>query len=103
MGHNTLAAKAILETLQAKKYTLIYNSYKDKNYKEILQLLKPIIESVELISIEDERGESLEIMQNTLESLGIPNGLHREILVEKNYLVFGSFSVVEAFLRGRDE
>ncbi len=103
VGHNTLAAKAILETLQAKKYTLIYNSYKDKNYKEILQLLKPIIESVELISIEDERGESLEIMKNTLESLGIPNGLHREILAEKNYLVFGSFSVVEAFLRGRDE
>ncbi len=103
VGHNTLAAKAIVETLQGKKYILVYNSYSDKNYTEILKLLKPIIESVEVIGIEDKRGESLLVMQETLNILDIKNTLHTKIVEEKNYLVFGSFSVVEAFLKGQDE
>lgn len=103
VGHNTLAAKAIAKTLQGEKYRLIYNSYKDKNYREILTTLQPIIESVELIEIENERVESIDVMQEILNKLGINHSLHKEIIKEKKYLVFGSFSVVEAFLKMRNE
>lgn len=103
VGHNTLAAKAIAKTLQGEKYRLIYNSYKDKNYREILITLQPIIESVELIEIENERVESIDVMQEFLNKLGINHCLHKEIIKEKKYLVFGSFSVVEAFLKMRNE
>ena len=103
VGHNTFAATAIVESLKGFKYTLVYNSYKDKNYKEILTILKPIIEEVQIIAITDERGESLVLMQETLEYLGIKSSLFQEIQEEKSYLVFGSFSVAEAFLREIDE
>ena len=103
VGHNVLAATSIVESLKGFKYTLVYNSYKDKNYREILQILKPIIKEVEIIKIDDTRGESLEIMQSVLESLGMKHTLFSEIQVDKNYLVFGSFSVAEAFLKGRNE
>ena len=102
VGHNTLAATAIAKSLQGAKYTLVYNSYRDKNYRDILSILRPIIESVELISIKDERAESLEVLEQTLESLEIEYKNFSEIKGSKNYLVFGSFSVVEAFLKGEN-
>ena len=102
VGHNTLAARAIAKSLQGSKYTLVYNSYRDKNYKEILTLLRPIIESVELIKVDDERAENLELLEETLESLDIKYKNFSEIEESKNYLVFGSFSVVEAFLKSEN-
>ena len=99
VGHNPLAAKAILDALKGEKYVLVYNSYKDKNYKEILRILKPIIESVELIKIVDARAVEKEILQETLKELGIVYSSFEKIDEEKKYLVFGSFSVAEAFLK----
>ncbi|QSZ43053.1 bifunctional folylpolyglutamate synthase/dihydrofolate synthase [Sulfurimonas aquatica] len=100
VGHNSLAANSIVKSLSPHKYTLIYNSYKDKNYKEILRTLKPIIKDVEIIEIEDDsRVEELLIMKETVEELGFKYKLFKEIVPENNYLVFGSFSVAEAFLK----
>jgi len=99
VGHNTLAAHSIYESLKGLRYTLVYNSYKDKNYKEILSILKPIIESVAIISIQDERGESEEVMQNVLDALSIKHTKFEKLDAKKHYLVFGSFSVVESFLK----
>ena len=99
VGHNILAAQAILETLKGTKQTLIYNSYKDKAYKEILTILKPIIKSVEIINISDERVEKKEKMQETLKELDIVYNSFKSIKKNNKYLVFGSFSVVEEFLR----
>ena len=103
VGHNILAAGAIRESLKGSKYILVYNSYKDKNYKEILTELKAIVQEVELIEIDDARGESLSVLQETLDSLGMKHSRFKETQEEKNYLVFGSFSVVEAFLKGENE
>lgn len=100
VGHNVLAAKSIYESLKESKYTLVYNSYKDKNYEEILRILKPIIIDVELIEIEDSRIESLEIMQKTLQELDLKYSGFVKTQENKNYLVFGSFSVIEKFLKG---
>lgn len=99
VGHNALAAASIAEALQGKKYTLIYNSYKDKDYKTILKTLLPIIESVELIEVDEARIESTQRMQEALDTLGIKHKDFKAIEAEKNYLVFGSFSVAQKFLQ----
>jgi dihydrofolate synthase/folylpolyglutamate synthase len=99
VGHNVLAAKSIKKSLSSNKYILIYNSYKDKNYKEILELLKPIILHVELIELEDDRIESPEVMEGVLDSLGLKHKRFEEIKQGSDYLVFGSFVVVEKFLK----
>ncbi|QOP46689.1 bifunctional folylpolyglutamate synthase/dihydrofolate synthase [Sulfurimonas paralvinellae] len=99
VGHNVLAAESISESLKNNKYTLVYNSYKDKNYKEILSVLKPIIETVELIDVYNARVEESGYLQQTLEDLGINYSKFKKLETEKKYLVFGSFSVVEAFLK----
>ena len=100
VGHNTLAAKRILESLREDKYILVYNSYKDKNYKEILEILQPIIEDVYIIKVDEERIETRENMQVVLENLGFSYKDFTALQNDKKYLIFGSFSVVEAFLKG---
>ncbi len=99
VGHNVLAAESILESLKGKKYILVYNSYKDKNYKEILSILQPIISRVELIDVYNARVEESSFLQEALESLGIEYSKFTELDNKEHYLVFGSFSVVEAFLK----
>lgn len=99
VGHNPLAAKSIAKALEGERVNLIYNSYKDKNYKEILQTLKPIVDLVEIIDVYDVRAESRALLQNTLKELEIKYIDFTQIDPKQKYLVFGSFSVVEAFLR----
>lgn len=99
VGHNPLAAASIVESLAPQKYILIYNSYRDKNYREILAILKPIIEHVELITVHDSRIEDEVKIQKSIEALDIKQRPYKEINPNSNYLVFGSFSVVEQFLR----
>jgi dihydrofolate synthase/folylpolyglutamate synthase len=99
VGHNSLAASSIVNELRGNKYIIIYNSYKDKNYNEILNILKSIALHVEIIEIDDKRVESIELIQNALKTLDIQYKIFKEINPNDNYLVFGSFSVVEAFLR----
>ncbi len=99
VGHNTLAASSIVKALQGKKYILIYNSYRDKNYKEILRILKPIVEKVEIIRVDEDRIEASSVLKETLSNLGIKQSGFTAIDANEKYLVFGSFSVAETFLR----
>lgn len=99
VGHNALAASSIAEALMGQKFTLIYNSYRDKNYKEILSILKPIILGVEIIEVVNQRVEDIEKIQKALDDLSIKHTIFKEIKDEQNYLVFGSFSVAEKFLK----
>jgi len=99
VGHNVLAAKSILATLKDEKYILVYNSYKDKDYRTILTILKPIIEEVHVIDIYNSRIEDSNYLQTALDDLSIQWKKFEMIENDKKYLVFGSFSVVEAFLR----
>jgi len=100
VGHNALAASSIANALSGNKYIIIYNSYKDKDYREILSILKSITLHVELIEVDDKRIESETIMNNVLDNLSIKHTKFKKIKAENNYLVFGSFSVVEEFLKG---
>jgi dihydrofolate synthase/folylpolyglutamate synthase len=99
VGHNLLAAQAIVKTLFGEKYTLIYNSYRDKDYVNIIKTLKPIIEAVELISVDDVRVEQESALEAVIKAEDIAVSKFATIEQNKSYLVFGSFSVAETFLK----
>jgi len=102
VGHNPLAAKAIQKALD-KEVVLIYNSLDDKDYEEVLRTLKPKVKRVEIIPIESQRATTLSEIEKALEIVGLEYSYFKnEIKEEENYLVFGSFYVVEAFLKQHD-
>ncbi len=103
VGHNPLAATSILNQLKPNKYILVYNCFKDKDYRQILSILKPIIDSVEIININEQRVESIDELKKVLNDLNIKYTKFKEVESNKQYLVFGSFSVVEQFLKEYNE
>ncbi len=103
VGHNILAANALRKYFNGKKIILIYNSYKDKDFCKILSILKPIINNVEILPIDKQRIISREVLQKCLNKLNIEYKTFSKIKNDEEYLVFGSFSVVEIFLREYNE
>ena len=103
VGHNPLAAEAIREALSPEKYVLVYNSYQDKDYKKILEILKPIVNNVEIIAINDKRAETEDRLKRTLNDLEIEYSTFKSVTPNIKYLVFGSFSVVEAFMKRQNK
>ncbi len=99
VGHNAQAASQIARHYGDQKITLIYNTYEDKDYAEILSILKPIIETVEIIDVDEGRIVPREKLETVLSDLGISFATFGEICDDKEYLVFGSFSVAETFLK----
>lgn len=98
VGHNVLAAEVIAKALQGQKFTLVYNSYRDKDYQNIIKTLKPILKEVELIAVDDVRIEQEAHLREVIKAQGLNVTEFATIEEDKNYLVFGSFSVAEAFL-----
>lgn len=100
VGHNELAASAVLKMFENKKINLIYGSYKDKNYSKILEILKPIIDKLFIIEICDEpRMESYKNIEQCANKLDIVVSHSLDLHTNEQYLVFGSFRVVEYFLK----
>ena len=102
VGHNSLAATVLLREFYGKKITLVYNSYKDKNYQEILQILKPIIIELQIIKCDDERMVEKDNLMSICNVLDIHVKEYDKIDDNKEYLVFGSFKVIEEFLKKED-
>jgi len=103
VGHNPLAASAIAQQLAKTnlKYILIYNSYKDKDYKKNIEILKPYIKKVFITDIQDDRIIDKHILENILklEKIDVEYFNINNLDDKENYLVFGSFLVVEEFLK----
>jgi len=98
VGHNPLASKAIYNALD-KKVVLIYNSLNDKDYKTVLKTLKPKIKRVEIIEITSQRAVTIKKIEESLDTLDIKYSLFKgEIKKNEEYLVFGSFYVIQKFL-----
>ncbi len=97
VGHNSLAAEAIAGCFDRKSVVLVYNSYKDKDYLSILALLEPIVKRVEIIAIEDARIAAKEDLQTAIYNNGLEYSDFIGIKEDEDYLVFGSFSVAQAF------
>jgi len=94
-------AKAIVEALKKEKREpiLVYNALEDKDYVNILKLFKPHVQSVEIIELETSRALEQKLLEESLNFLDIRYRLFDEIDDSKEYLVFGSFYVVEKFLK----
>ncbi len=101
VGHNPLAAKVILEEFKNQKIILIYNSYKDKDFNEILNILKPIIDKLLIIQCDDPRIIDVDILLNTAKKMSIDTDIFNINMLKNDsrYLVFGSFKVVETFIK----
>ncbi len=98
VGHNEAAALALATHFRDKKIILVYNSFSDKNYRKIIEILKPIIKRVEILPILNERVEKKEILVEVIKNLDLIVSEFQKI-EDGKYLVFGSFLVVEEFLK----
>lgn len=98
VGHNPLAAKALKENFIGKKVILVYNSFKDKDYKKVLSILEPIVKEVQIIEIKDSRVVKKDELISSLRELNIQYRDFKSIKKNEEYLVFGSFFVVQEFL-----
>ncbi len=101
VGHNLLASQAITKVLkkeQKEQIVLVYNALNDKDYANILKIFKPYVKRVEIIEIETVRAVELKLLENSLKGLNIPFKKFDKIDKDEEYLVFGSFYVVETFL-----
>jgi dihydrofolate synthase/folylpolyglutamate synthase len=99
VGHNPLAARAIVEALSPQT-VLIYNALSDKDAPEVLRILAPKLKRVEIIPIETERATDIQRLETAIDAAGLPYRTFKNILSpDEHYLVFGSFYVVEAFLK----
>jgi len=102
VGHNPLAAQAIEKALN-EKVVLIYNSLDDKDYEGVLRTLKPKVKRVEIIPIHSQRATTLSEIEQALKKVDLEYSyFENKIDEDENYLVFGSFYVVEEFLKRFD-
>ncbi|WP_417332717.1 bifunctional folylpolyglutamate synthase/dihydrofolate synthase [Halarcobacter sp.] len=98
VGHNPLAATFLVKEFNNKKVHLIYNSYADKDYKEVLTILKPIVTKITIIDLDDKRIVGKNNLLEICHNLNIMVTSLENIEPDEEYLVFGSFLVVEKFL-----
>lgn len=100
VGHNELGAYEIKKALKGQKITLVFNTYKDKNFKKILKILKANINEVELYSYKSShRPLANNEIKEACKLLNIKCKKFSQLKEDKFYLVFGSFVLVEQFLR----
>ena len=97
VGHNPLAARVIVKEFKNRKIDLVYNTYEDKNYREILTILKPIIDKLFIIDVQNSRIADIDEVIAVAKELGIEVEKYEKVR-DKTTLVFGSFSVIEKFL-----
>lgn len=109
VGHNELGAIKIAEIFKGKKLNLIFNTFADKDYKAVLIALKPILNKVLIFDYESsERELAKDGLKAVLNELGVSyenftTAHFNAIKSQKElYLAFGSFYLVEAFLRAYD-
>ncbi|MCJ8326184.1 MAG: Mur ligase family protein [Campylobacterales bacterium] len=98
VGHNPLAAREIKNNFNNKKIILVYNSYADKDYKEVLKILKPIIKEVQILEIDDSRMANISDLIKVCNNYNIIVSKFKKNNKNEDYLVFGSFLVIERFL-----
>lgn len=103
VGHNPLAAQAVVKAMEPET-VLIYNSLDDKNYEAVLRTLKPKVKRVEIIKINSQRATTLDEIEEALKRVGLEyRTYNRTISSNEHYLVFGSFYVVEEFLKSMEK
>jgi len=99
VGHNPMAARKIFENI-SNNTILIYNSYTDKDYLEVIEILSPKLKKIILIDVPDKRVCKTKFLLEKFKSSPVSvSTMHKKFCISnnENYLVFGSFSVVKEF------
>lgn len=100
VGHNPMAAKAMFDKFRGEKINLIYNAYLDKDIFQILNTLKSIIDTIQIYRYESlERKLADDAIYNIASKLGMKCEEFKSLEKDKKSLVFGSFMLVENFLK----
>lgn len=100
VGHNEMAAQALVKRFAGKKLNLIFNAFADKDIKAVLKAIKPIVKKTYIIEYETP-GRELATAQvkEALRELGMEFADFTDVRADEEYLAFGSFYLVEAFLK----
>ena len=99
VGHNEMAANSLAKHLCGQKFTLIYNCFADKNFFEILKNLKPLLAKIMVLNYKSQRKLATNEIKAAAKALGIACEDFKGVKKGERYLVFGSFVLVEHFLR----
>ena len=100
VGHNEMAAQALVKRFAGKKLNLIFNAFADKDIKAVLMAIKPIVKKTYIIEYETP-GRELATAQvkDALRQLDMEFADFTDVRADEEYLAFGSFYLVEAFLK----
>ncbi|MGP1533517.1 MAG: bifunctional folylpolyglutamate synthase/dihydrofolate synthase [Campylobacter sp.] len=100
VGHNEMAAQALVKRFAGKKLNLIFNAFADKDIKAVLKAIKPIVKKTYIIEYETS-GRELATAQvkEALRQLDMEFEGFTDVRADEEYLAFGSFYLVEAFLK----
>lgn len=100
VGHNEMAAQALVKKFAGKKLNLIFNAFADKDIKAVLMAIKPIVKKTYIIEYETP-GRELATAQvkEALRELDMEFEGFADVCADEEYLAFGSFYLVEAFLK----
>lgn len=100
VGHNEMAAQALVKRFAGKKLNLIFNAFADKDIKAVLKAIKPVVKKTYIIEYETP-GRELATAQvkDALRQLDMEFEGFTDVRANEEYLAFGSFYLVEAFLK----
>ncbi|WP_086282482.1 Mur ligase family protein [Campylobacter devanensis] len=103
VGHNAHAAKAIAQNLQNigwREINLIYNAFDDKDIFGVLLSLKPFIGKIHIYNYKSySRKLATHKITQIAKDLGITCCEFTNLDENEKYLVFGSFMLVENFIK----
>ncbi len=100
VGHNEMAAQALVKRFAGKKLNLIFNAFADKDIKAVLKAIRPIVKKTYIIEYETPGRElATEQVKEALRQLGMEFADFTDVRADEEYLAFGSFYLVEAFLK----
>ena len=100
VGHNEMAAQALVKKFADKKLNLIFNAFADKDIKAVLKAIRPIVKKTYIIEYETPGRElATEQVKEALRQLDMEFADFTDMRADEEYLAFGSFYLVEAFLK----
>ena len=100
VGHNEMAAQALAKKFEGKKLNLIFNAFADKDIKAVLKAIKPVVKKTYIIEYETPGRELATVqVKEALRQLDMEFEDFTDVRADEEYLAFGSFYLVEAFLK----
>lgn len=98
VGHNSSAARVAISSFSGKKFNLVYNALLDKDFCEVLTILRSHSDKIFFIPIDSKRAAPLSELRECALRLGFEEVCDIGLFKGSDTLVFGSFYTVGVFL-----